>query len=245
VNINLDDTCYHIHHIPKSSLIRFILSKNIDRRLKNKIVKIESKSIGIYNEKDLLCFKETNPLFKIDKPKEYQYNFRYPEIGLWAGSYVLFKNFLLTDYKYLMIFEDDILLDKDFFSLFKYYSEGLPSDWDCFFLFQTEPTVDGGYDSLPDIYKTSHKDIWHAHHNWSTAGMLMTRDAVKKLVHHIENDGIRLPLDQLILETDGDIPDPKATYRLLRSYSLARYSKRMSRILNIKTRIQNGSFIDL
>lgn len=242
MKVHLSNTCYHIHHIEGSSHERKVNVDLIKLKLNPFIYNIYSEPVSIKNESDWINFKNKNPLFKINNPKEheYKYTFKYPEIGLWAGNYLLLKEFLKTSYDHLIILEDDIVLYENFLSLFALYIEDVPNDCDCFFLFQPDTPVEGGYNILPDIYKTDKLNIWHSHHTWSTAGMLLTRQAAAKLIVHIEETGIRLPLDQLILETNGSIPDPNCNYRILKSYSLSRYSQRMSGLLESETQIQNG-----
>jgi len=242
--INLNEFCYHMHHLENTNGMRDYLYSNIDMIFKDKINKLKSKTVAIYDQNDLNNFILEYPLFKVSNNNVPR--LKYPEVGLWASNYSLFKKFIETDYKYLIVFEDDIEVYENIIDLLNKYIKALPSHWECFCLFQPDsPVGDKGYNHIPDLYKTNNRHIWYAHQTWSTGGLLLTRGAVKKLIKYVELDGINLAIDLLIFKTNSmNLPIPYGNGKILNTYSLARYEQRMSGLVNIDSQIQNGKTID-
>lgn len=233
-----------MHHLENTNGMRDYLYSNIDKVLNEKINKLDSKTISIYNQIDLDNFILRYPLFKVSN--DFVPRLKYPEVGLWASNYSLFKKFIGTNYNYLMVFEDDIEVYDNIIDLLNKYIKELPLNWECFCLFQPDsPIGDKGYNYIPDIYKTNSRHIWYAHQTWSTGGLLLTRNAVNKLIKYVEVDGINLPIDLLIFKINNmNVPIPYGSGKLLSTYSLARYEQRMSGLVDIDSQIQNGKTID-
>lgn len=126
--------------------VRNHLSDIMYKNLTKYIPSLNSPTISIHNENDLLLFLKNNPKFNLyprtylDLPinnkyhlKEPIYGWHYEEIGIWASNYLAWKNFIESNYDYLLLLEDDLVIEDNFFDIFNSTVNELPKDWDVYF----------------------------------------------------------------------------------------------------------------
>jgi GR25 family glycosyltransferase involved in LPS biosynthesis len=116
-------------------------------------------------------------------------------IGVWASNYLAYKNFLESDYDTMILFEDDILVSKNFKILLETYMAELPFDWDFFSFFVPD-------DSLFAYNEENHnigaENVCVSYQQWSCAGYIVNRSGAEKAIKDIESRGINCPIDWYI-----------------------------------------------
>ena len=237
--------CYQIHHIKgedpiRNNIVQFshdVLSADIDF--------LNSETIAIYNEDELQSFSKKYPRFKING---HTHNFRYPEIGLWASTYVALLNFVSQTYDNLILIEDDCRPAHDFFNLLDKYFKELPQDWECFVVYNVgrEPT-----DMHPtDHYEVGLENICLAYQVWSTASIMLNKESAKRIIDYIENFGISLPLDIFLFykQIKGIGADIKDEYSLddyyIKSYTVKLDKPQLAFLTKLETQIQTADRIN-
>jgi len=180
-----NSTCFSIFHIPKLGKDyqrRFGCYLSLKQILSIKYDNLNNDTIKIQNEEDYINFKE----------KHFSLNLKdlltYGEIGLWASNLLTFKKFLESDYEYLFVFEDDVVLETNFFDLFEKYKNQLPDDFDLFTLHTRDmefvrfsgEEVNG----VVPLYQ------W-----WDTGAVFYSRSGVEKILKAVESNGIDCPVD--------------------------------------------------
>lgn len=243
--INLSDFCYQIHHIDAEDINRNNLAKFTHDVLSSDIDFLYSETISIYNDDDLKKFSTRFPKFKING---HTHNFRYPEIGLWASTYLALIKFISEPYKNLILFEDDCHPGHDFINLLNKYFQEIPKDWECFVVYNAgrEPI-----DMHPtDHYEVGLENICLSYQVWSTASIMFNKESAKKIVDYIENFGISLPLDIFLYynQIKGIGADIKNEYSLddyyIKSYTLKLDRPQLAFLNQFETQIQNANRIN-
>jgi GR25 family glycosyltransferase involved in LPS biosynthesis len=183
--------------IPKKQddLVRLSLKNQIEEKLKRFSEPINSKTIFIKNEDDLKNFYLNNKDIKIN-PNGYLnvYNnqgWKFGELGIWASNLLAWKDFAKSNYDYLIIFEDDIKLLKNFTDLLPKYIDSLPNDWELLGLYST-PLDDLNYKKEYDIEKNNF--VCHSFHYLNLAAYVINKHAIFKILEKIKTP-INEPID--------------------------------------------------
>ena len=116
-------------------------------------------------------------------------------IGVWASNYLAYKKFLESDKDVLLIFEDDIVLSKNFKTIAEMYMNELMPIWDFFSFFVPD-------DSLFAYNQTQHdigeEHICKSYQQWSCAGYAVSRRGAEKAIADVKSQGINCPIDWYI-----------------------------------------------
>jgi len=183
--------CYKIFNIPgygESHEIRSTLCKELDDYLSMHIDRLETDTILISNEQQYFDF---NDKYSLLKPK---FECKWGELGIWASNLLAITNFLKTDYEYLMLIEDDIIVkNKQFF--LDYLSESmnnLPDNWDVFSYFAPK----NQFSRFTNLHETS--DITVAYQDWSMLCYILNRSSAEKFLKRYAQIGIDKPIDHYI-----------------------------------------------
>lgn len=116
-------------------------------------------------------------------------------IGVWASNYLAYKTFLESDKDVLIIFEDDILISKNFKTIAELYMSELMPIWDFFSFFVPN-------DSLlafnPSEHDLGEEYTCKSYQQWSCASYAVSRRGAEKAVLDIESRGITCPVDWYI-----------------------------------------------
>lgn len=219
--MNLDKLCYKIFHIPgyyDEDNVRERLFNELDSYLEGKIARLDTPTILISNQEqyDIFCLThhQLNPKNK----------FKWGELGIWASNTLAMKNFLDTDYEYLMLMEDDIYVEnKDrFLELLSEYMDQLPEDWEVFSYFvpedqyskyylKREKSFSDGFgletsityrdieENVPGGYlyypREDHKGIVKSYQDWSMLCYIINRKTAEKILKDVIENGIYEPID--------------------------------------------------
>jgi GR25 family glycosyltransferase involved in LPS biosynthesis len=145
-------------------------------------------------------FIDENPDYKVNTVHDYaQPGETFPPssgvVGVWASNWLAYKAFLETDKEVLFIFEDDIVLSKNFKTITEAYMKELSPLWDFFSLF-----VPG--DSLfaynPEEHEVYEEHICRSYQQWSCAGYAVNRRGAEKALNDVKTRGITAPIDWYI-----------------------------------------------
>ena len=116
-------------------------------------------------------------------------------IGVWASNYLAYKKFLESKYDTLIIFEDDIVVSRNFKNIASIYMSELMPIWDFFSFFVPD-------DSLFAYNETEHnlseEYTCKAYQQWSCAGYAVSRRGAEKAIADVESKGINCPIDWYI-----------------------------------------------
>ena len=200
----IDKLCYKIFHIPGYAdygNLRSALHKSLNDYLIDKISLLDTDTILISNEEEYLEF---NNKYGLLDPQE---KFKWGELGIWASNLLAITNFLKSDYDYLMLMEDDILVDEKnkFLPLLEKYMNQLPEDWDFFSYFVDPNQYDRfGFETVIGEFTgfSYHKriqvdkgDVVKAYQDWSMLCYVLNKKSAKKILDDVKSHGIKAPID--------------------------------------------------
>ena len=116
-------------------------------------------------------------------------------IGVWASTYLAYKKFLESDKDVLIIFEDDIVISKNFKVIAEMYMGELMPIWDFFSFFVPDDSLFAYNESEHDL---GEKYICKSYQQWSCAGYAVSKRGAEKTIADVESKGINCPIDWYI-----------------------------------------------
>lgn len=190
--------CFCIFHVesddPKMKT-RNVLVKRAKDILKNNFDELDTPTKMIKNKEDVKKFYKKENI-SID-PKGFEGNgWKVGELGIWASNYLAWKNFLDSDYEYLVLMEDDIVLNKNFNEKLSYYISQLPKDWDAFTAFIPE-TGNVRYNKNNKNLFIDSKDICRVYQSWSCLCYIVSRKGAEKLLEEVKSP-VSSPIDHYL-----------------------------------------------
>jgi GR25 family glycosyltransferase involved in LPS biosynthesis len=114
---------------------------------------------------------------------------------VWASNYLAYKKFLETDYDTLIIFEDDILVSKNFREIVTMYMQELMPIWDFFSFFVPDDSLFAYNEVAHDL---GEEYTCRSYQQWSCAGYAVSRKGAQRAVEDVESRGINCPVDWYI-----------------------------------------------
>lgn len=180
--------CYNIFHIEglgESSLLRKELSDKVISALDGVVDRLETEPVLI-NSQDLYD-NFINNVFDL-KPN---FAFKFGEMGVWASNIVAINEFIKSDYDAIMLMEDDIQINDNFYELLSEYLKIIPEDWDTFSYF-VHPNQFDRYNNH------SADEVVPAYQDWSMLCWLISKPAAKKIIDDVSSNGISMPIDWYI-----------------------------------------------
>lgn len=154
---------------------------------------LDTPTISISREEEILEFVRVNPDFKLNKEGyslHGQQGWKLGEIGIWASNWTAWKNFLNSDSDYLILMEDDIVVDTDFKYFLTDYINQLPEDWDVLHMFAP---ADQFHKYSPQIHDISKKSVCIAYQDWSCLCYIINKKSAQKMIE--KSIMSNLPLD--------------------------------------------------
>ena len=195
--------CFVVLHTPGENKIRDACALGLRTYMSSCLSELDTPTIRITSSDDVKSFLLSTPEFKLDykgwdteyrgspyiKEKARPKGWQYGPIGIWASNFYAWKVFLTTDYDYLLIFENDVKVEDNFFELFSSYINELPQDWEVFH--QYVPP-------MPFQQRAQHKPITKntsiSYQTWSNAAYAISRKGAERMIEDVSK-GIYLPLD--------------------------------------------------
>ena len=163
---------YKLFHLPRDHE-RNKLVENVHSNLLKSIKILDTDTIKISSYDEYIKFKDQYPDFNIDI----------------NATSLNQKKFLDSDYDYLILMEDDIVLYDNFLDNIKDYLIELPNNFDAFHVFYPG-SEDHKYNTGLDISNS----ICSSYQDWSCACYIINKSGAKKMIE-LASKGISLPLD--------------------------------------------------
>jgi GR25 family glycosyltransferase involved in LPS biosynthesis len=195
----LDNACFEVFHTDTGNELRNKSYKGILKSM-SFLTRLGSPTMYLNTADKAEAFINQTPEFKVNtvtdfcKPGE-----TFPPssgvIGVWASNYLAYKKFLESKYDTLIIFEDDIVVSRNFKNIASIYMSELMPIWDFFSFFVPD-------DSLFAYNETEHnlseEYTCKAYQQWSCAGYAVSRRGAEKAIADVESKGINCPIDWYI-----------------------------------------------
>lgn len=233
--------CYKLHTLSFNRVNTVNATTSV---LNQSISSLTSDTVGIFNKAQLDDFILGHNDFNLDLDNQSR-PLKYPEIGLWASNFLALKEFIQSEYDYLILVEDDIKLKTDFFTKLESYMDDMPGDMECFLAYKPENIFyNAGYEMLQNEaqYHTSSSKIWIAHQTWSTGCIIFNKAGAQKVLNYI-NNGISDPIDLFLFGNQTGQYEVSSNSRILNVYSPAKNEPAMADLEIYKTLIQDGAII--
>jgi GR25 family glycosyltransferase involved in LPS biosynthesis len=195
----LDNACFEVFHTDTGNELRNKSYKGILKSM-SFLPRLGSDTVYLDTAKKAEEFINQTPKFKVNtvtdfcKPGE-----TFPPssgvIGVWASNYLAYKKFLESKYDTLIIFEDDIMVSRNFKNIASIYIGELMPIWDFFSFFVPDDSL-FAYNSLEhDVYQDY---TCRSYQQWSCAGYAVSRRGAEKVINDVESKGINCPVDWYI-----------------------------------------------
>jgi len=215
---------YKLFHLPRDHA-RNKAVENVHSHLLKNIKMLNSDTIKISSYSDYIKFVEENPDFNVD-PMGYNLDnkqgWRYGEVGIWASNWLAWKSFIESEYDYLILMEDDIVLYENFLPELERYMKQLPENFDAFHAF-CPSDQNHKYDLSMDFSN----EVCSSYQDWSAACYVVSRSGAQKMIYFASR-GIKLPLDWFMFRQKN----------LLSVYTIKPEAKRICDILMIDSTFQ-------
>jgi GR25 family glycosyltransferase involved in LPS biosynthesis len=215
---------YKLFHLPRDHA-RNKAVENVHSYLLKNIKILNTDTIKISSYSDYAKFVEENPDFNVDHigyNLDNKQGWRYGEVGIWASNWLAWKGFIESEYDYLILMEDDIVLYDNFLHDLERYIKQLPENFDAFHAF-CPSDQNHKYDTSMDFSD----EICSSYQDWSAACYVVSRSGAQKMIHFASR-GIRLPLDWFMFRQKD----------LLSVYTIKPESQRICDILTIDSTFQ-------
>lgn len=208
----LENACFEIFHTDSGNEFRNQSYNNVLNEMAG-IPRLNSPTIYLNTAEKADQFLIDTPEFKVNTVEDYcQPGETFPPssgvIGVWASNYTAYKNFLKTDKDILILFEDDIVLSKNFRSVLDSYLMELPEGWEFFSPFVPSDSL-FAYNEIEHSFNNDRLTC-RSYQQWSCATYVASRAGAKKAIENVESIGITAPIDWYIFnfrmkQEDGQI----------------------------------------
>lgn len=182
---------HKVFHIDSNSE-RDWFAKSINLYLSNYSEELNTPTVEIRSIEDLKSYYLHNPDFNID-PNGYNLDgvqgWKLGELGIWASNYTAWKNFINTDSDYLILMEDDITFNQNFFPLLEKYLSELPENWDFFSFF-----VPADQYHKYNLSKSYGENTSMLYQDWSCLCYVISKNGANKFLSMMSSP-VSLPLD--------------------------------------------------
>jgi GR25 family glycosyltransferase involved in LPS biosynthesis len=209
----LSNACYEVFHTDTGNELRNKSYEGIVEAL-SFLPRLGSPTQYLNTADKAEEFVNRTPGFKVNTVHDYcQPGETFPPsagvVGVWASNYLAYKKFLESDYDTLVLFEDDILVSKNFRYLVELYKQELPGDWDFFSFFVPD-------DSLFAYNENDHtigaENVCISYQQWSCAGYMVSKAGARKAIEDVESRGINCPIDWYIFNFRMKKEENKKTF---------------------------------
>ena len=195
----LENACFEVFHVDTGNTLR---NKSYDGILNSMsfLPRLGSPTMYLNTADKVENFINLHPEFKVNTVEDYcQPGETFPPsagvVGVWASNYMAWKRFLESDYDTLIIFEDDIVLSKNFKFIAEKYLDELMPVWDFFSFFVPN---DSFFAYNPQLHDMGDENICRSYQQWSCAGYAVSRRGAEKAIADVESQGITAPVDWYI-----------------------------------------------
>jgi GR25 family glycosyltransferase involved in LPS biosynthesis len=196
----LENACFEIFHTDSRNEFRNQSYDNVLNEMAG-IPRLNSPTIYLNTVEKADHFLINTPEFKVNTVEDYcQPGETFPSssgvIGVWASNYTAYKNFLETNKDILILFEDDIVLSKNFISVLDSYLMELPEGWEFFSPFVPSDSL-FAYNDIEHSFNNDYLTC-RSYQQWSCATYVVNRAGAKRAIENVESVGITAPIDWYI-----------------------------------------------
>jgi GR25 family glycosyltransferase involved in LPS biosynthesis len=195
----LDNACYEVFHTDTGNNLRNQSYDGIVEAL-SFLPRLGSPTMYLNTADKAEAFVNQTPGFTVNTVHDYcKLGETWPSsagvVGVWASNYLAYKKFLESTYDTMILFEDDILVSKNFKLLIETYMSELPLDWDFFSFFVPDDSL---FAYNEDQHTIGAENVCVSYQQWSCAGYMVSRSGAEKAIKDIESRGINCPIDWYI-----------------------------------------------
>jgi GR25 family glycosyltransferase involved in LPS biosynthesis len=195
----LDNACYEVFHTDTGNNLRNQSYDGIVEAL-SFLPRLGSPTMYLNTADKAEAFVNQTPGFTVNTVHDYcKPGETWPSsagvVGVWASNYLAYKKFLESTYDTMILFEDDILVSKNFKLLIETYMGELPLDWDFFSFFVPDDSL---FAYNEDQHTIGAENVCVSYQQWSCAGYMVSRSGAEKAIKDIESKGINCPIDWYI-----------------------------------------------
>ena len=194
----LENACYEVFHTDTGNKLR---NQSYDGVIRGAsfLPRLGSPTMYLNTLDKVENFVNLYPEFKVNTVEDYcQPGETFPPsagvVGVWASNYKAYKRFLESEYDTLVLFEDDIILSKNFKTVLEMYVKELPLEWDFFSFFVPDDSL-FAFNSQHEI---GADNVCISYQQWSCAGYMVSKEGARKAVEDVESRGINCPVDWYI-----------------------------------------------
>jgi len=194
--------CFKIFHADDGAKKnkRNALTKNATKQLKKKFDELDTPTIITRTPEEVgEAFKNIDML--INPLGHFGTGWKPGELGIWASNWTAWKNFLKTRHDFVILMEDDIVLDSDFNEKLTSYMNELPEGWDVFTVY----IPDSGnirYEKRKNELLIGKENICKVYQSWSCLCYVVSRSGAQKLLKEVKKR-VKSPLDHYLFYSKG------------------------------------------
>ena len=195
--------CFTIFHVDQDTpemQKRNLLTRKATDRLKKNFDEFDTPTIIMKNQDDVKNFYK-NVNMKIYPMGHFNTGWKPGELGIWASNYTAWQNFLKSDYDYIILMEDDIVLGNDFNNKLIRYIDELPEDWDIFTAYIPSFGNDRYGKNRKSLY-VDKENICRVYQSWSCLCYVVSKQGAKKLLKEVQST-VRSPIDHYLFYHKG------------------------------------------
>jgi GR25 family glycosyltransferase involved in LPS biosynthesis len=230
----IKEGCFTIFHVEEDTPImkkRNELTKNASKTLEQSFEKINTPTIMINSVEQVKDFYKESKI-RIDPLGHFGDGWKPGELGIWASNYVAWKNFVDSDYDYMILMEDDIVLNKNFNEKITKYIKELPKDWDVFTAY-TPSTGNIRYRKSRASLDVGKENICKVYQSWSCLCYVVSKEGAKKLLKEVQKP-VKSPIDNYLFYHDK-----------LNVYAIKMEKGNICDIFSTKSTVQNAQRYDM
>ena len=197
------DGCFNIFHDEENTQSTSKRSKLVSDA-KNQLIKdfdqLETPTFIMKSPEDVKSFYSKEKM-KIYPLGHFKTGWKPGELGIWASNYTAWKNFLKTDYDYVILMEDDIVLTDNFNSKLVSYLDELPDNWDIFTAYI--PTFGNiRYEKRKNELLIGKENVCKVYQSWSCLCYVVSRSGAERLMKE-SRQIIKSPIDHYLFYHRG------------------------------------------
>ena len=221
---------FHIDQDTPEMKKRNALVKSATDQLKKDFTQLETPTIFLKTQEDVKKFYKGSG-YTVDPLGHFNNGWKPGELGVWASNLTAWENFAKSDFEYVILMEDDIVLEENFNEKLTAYMDELPANWDVFTAY------------IPDYGNERYKrkeslmigkdNICKVYQSWSCLCYVVSKRGVQKLLKDAKRL-IKHPIDHYLFFA-----------RYLNVYTIKMENKNICSIYETKSTIQEGKRLNM
>ena len=193
---NNAEGCFVIFHDENNKTKkRNDLTKTATKQLKKDFDVLDTPTIMMRTPQEAGEFYKSSKI-RINPLGHFGTGWKPGELGIWASNYTAWTNFLKSDYDYVILMEDDIVLQPNFNEKLKGYIKELPDNWDVFTVYIPE-TGNIRYEKRSSEFLIGKENICKVYQSWSCLCYVVSRKGAQRLFKEVQR-GVKSPIDHYL-----------------------------------------------